>query len=145
MFLVIRVLDMAPRTIHHDYVFTYLGNSFSEGGIKRSFRTACKNAEIPYGRKTVNGVTFHDIRRTVKTHLLYAGVDKMRRDAIVGHSLRGMDAHYIVLSDASLREAMNQYALWLDEKIEEADRLLKETSEKTIVTQGNQKISSTIC
>lgn len=69
----------------------------------------------------------------------------MRRDAIVGHSLRGMDAHYIVLSDASLREAMNQYALWLDEKIEEADRLLKETSEKTIVTQGNQKISSTIC
>ena len=71
--------------------------------LKRSFRTACKNAGVPYGRKTQNGITFHDIRRTVKTHLLYAGVDKVRRDAIVGHSLKGMDVHYIVLSDESLR------------------------------------------
>jgi len=119
---------MAPRAIHHDYVFTYHGNSFSEGGIKRSFRTACKNAEIPYGRKTVHGITFHDIRRTVKTHLLYAGVDKVRRDAIVGHSLKGMDAHYIVLSDESLREAMDQYTLWLDDQIDKAESLLKEAS-----------------
>jgi hypothetical protein len=57
--------------------------------------------------------------------LLYAGVDKVRRDATVGHSLKGMDAHYIVLSDESLREAMNQYTVWLDEKIDETDRLLK--------------------
>jgi integrase len=120
------VLATVPRAIHHDYVFTYQGTSFSEGGIKRSFRTACKNAEVPYGRKTKNGITFHDIRRTVKTHLLYAGVDKVRRDTIVGHSLKGMDVHYIVLSDESLREAINQYTVWLDKEIGKADRLLKE-------------------
>ena len=57
--------------------------------------------------------------------MLYAGVDKVRRDAIVGHSLKGMDIYYIVLSDESLREAINQYTVWLDEKIDEADRLLK--------------------
>ena len=82
----------------------------------------------PYDRKTQNGITFHDIRRTVKTHLLYAGVDKVRRDAIVGHSLKGMDVHYIVLSDESLRESMDQYTEWLDGKIGEADRLLKNAS-----------------
>jgi integrase len=122
---VAEVLDMVPRAIHHDFVFTYQGSSFSEGGIKRSFKTACKNAGVPYGRKTQNGITFHDIRRTVKTHLLYAGVDKVLRDAIVGHSLKGMDAHYIVLSDESLRQAMDQYTEWLDRKIEEAGKLLK--------------------
>jgi integrase len=133
---VAEVFDMAPRAIHHDYVFTYHGNSFSEGGIKRSFSTACKNAGVPYGRKTDNGITFHDIRRTVKTHLLYAGVDKVRRDAIVGHSLKGMDAHYIVLSDESLKDAMEQYTVWLDEKIDEADRLLKESAEESKSNSG---------
>jgi integrase len=122
---VAEVLNTVPRAIHHDYVFTYQGNSFSEGGIKRSFKTACTNAGVPYGRKTPNGITFHDIRRTVKTHLLYAGVDKVRRDAIVGHSLKGMDLYYIVLSDKSLRQAMDQYTVWLDGEIEEADKLLE--------------------
>jgi hypothetical protein len=61
----------------------------------------------------------------VKTHLLYAGVDKVRRDTIVGNSLKGMDVHYIVLSDESLREAMDRYRVWLDEKTDEADRLLR--------------------
>ena len=49
----------------------------------------------------------------------------MRMDTNVGHSLKGMDVHYIVLSDESLREAMDQYTVWLDEKIDEADRLLR--------------------
>ena len=121
---VAEVLNTVPRAIHHDFVFTYHGNSFSEGGIRRSFRTACINAGVPFGRKTQNGITFHDIRRTVKTHLLYAGVDKVRRDAIVGHSLKGMDVHYIVLSDESLKLAMAKYTKWLDGQIEEAEKLL---------------------
>ena len=62
----------------------------------------------------------------VKTHLLYAWVDKVRRDAIVGHSLKDMDAHYIVLSDESLREAMDRYTVWLDDKIDDAEKLLEE-------------------
>ena len=83
-----------PRALKHDFVFTYKGSSIGEGGIKRSFRTACKNAGVPYGRKTPNGITFHDIRRSVKTNMLDAGVDKIHRDLIFGHSLKGMDVHY---------------------------------------------------
>ena len=85
---VAKVLNNTPRAVHHDFIFTYRGNSFSEGGIKRSFKTACINAGVPYGRKTPNGITFHDFRRTFKTSMLTAGVDKVYRDAIVGHSLK---------------------------------------------------------
>jgi integrase len=118
------VLYSAPRALKHDFVFTYRGDSFSEGGIKRSFKTACINANVPYGRKTPDGVTFHDMRRTVKTHMLYAGVDKVHRDLILGHSLKGMDLHYLAPSDESLKEAMDRYTRWLDGKIAEAQNLL---------------------
>ena len=33
---------------------------------------------------------------------------------ILGHSLQGMDAYYLVSSEASLVEAMDQYIKWLD-------------------------------
>jgi integrase len=119
-----KVLNDVPRALKHDFVFTYRGNSFSEGGIKRSFRTTCKNAGVPYGRKIPDGITFHDIRRTVKTHMLYAGVDKIYRDVILGHSLKGMDVHYLIPSDESLKMAMHKYTLWLDKKIAETQNLL---------------------
>ena len=81
------------------------------------FRAACKLAGVPYGRKTPDGITFHDIRRTVKTGMLEAGVDKVYRDLILGHSLQGMDVYYLAPTDDSLRQAMNKYTKWLDEKI----------------------------
>ena len=37
----------------------------------------------------------HDFRRTVKTNMLEAGVDKTYRELILGHSMEGMDRHYI--------------------------------------------------
>jgi integrase len=119
-----KVLKNTLRAVHHNFVFTYRGNAFSEGGIKRSFKTACKNAGVPYGRKTQNGLTFHDFRRTFKTSMLTAGVEKVYRDAIVGHSLKGMDVHYLVLSDELLRTAMDQFTSWLDNEIAEARNLL---------------------
>jgi integrase len=78
------------------------------------FQEVCKKADIAYGRKTTGGIVFHDIRRTFKTNMLLAGVDKAHRDAILGHSLKGMDAHYIVVGDDSLTSAMDKYTKWLD-------------------------------
>jgi integrase len=111
-----RVLAENPRqTIHHDYVFTYrhepIGNL---GGIKKSFITACERAEITQGRSEPEGIIFHDIRRTVKTNMLNAGVDKVHRDLILGHSLRGMDIHYMAPSEDDLHRAMGRYTEWLD-------------------------------
>jgi integrase len=111
------LLDNIPRNINHGYVISYKGNPIRQkDGLKRSFRTACNNAKIPHGRKTPNGITFHDIRRTVKTNMLSAGVDKVHRDLILGHSLQGMDVHYMAPDEETLKAAMDKYTSWLDEK-----------------------------
>ena len=129
------VLESLPRALHHDFVLTYKGQPIRDkGGLKRSFGTACKNGEIPCGRKVPNGITFHDIRRTVKTNMVNAGVDRVHRDVILGHSLQGMDAHYMAPSEEDLHRAMDRYTAWLDEEIEAARaKIESETEKKTKV------------
>ena len=110
-----RVLDALPRSLHNEYVYTYNRQPIKK--LRRSFGTACNEAGIPHGRKTENGVTFHDIRGTVKSNMRRAGVDKAARDTILGHSLEGMDVHYLTLEDEDLKLAMDKYTAWLDSQI----------------------------
>jgi integrase len=45
------ILSELPRTIHHDFVLTYLNEPIiTPGGIKNSFISACGKAGIPYGQ-----------------------------------------------------------------------------------------------
>ena len=119
------LLDGIPRNITHGYVISYKGNPITTyGGLKGSFKTACKNAGVPKGRKTPNGIIFHDIRRTVKTNMLEAGVDKVYRDLILGHSQRGMDAYYLKPNEETLKQAMDKYTRWIDNKILNLDHSL---------------------
>jgi len=109
------LVENPRRAIHHDFVFTYKGNPIGDnGGFKKSFITACLRAGIPQGHNEADGLTFHDIRCTVKTYMLSAGVDKVYRDTILGHSLKGMDIHYLVPSEDDLHRAMSKYTEWLD-------------------------------
>ncbi len=115
------MLDSLPRALN-GFVVTYNGKPIiDKNGLKKGFAGACKKAKVPYGRKVKNGITFHDIRRTVKTNMLNAGVDKVFRDAILGHSMKGMDKHYIVSTDEALTKAMTTYTAWLDEQIKMVD------------------------
>jgi integrase len=117
------VLESVPRALNHPYVITYRGSRIAhKDGLKNSFKTACKNAKIPHGRKTENGIIFHDIRRTVKTNMLTAGVDKVHRDLILGHSLQGMDVHYMAPDDETLKEAMEKYTRWIDGQFQNVDQ-----------------------
>jgi len=126
-------LDSLPRAILHDYVFTYKGQPIiSAGGLKKSFKTACKNADIPHGSKTLDGLIFHDIRRTVKTNMLTAGVDKVHRDLILGHSLKGMDIHYMAPDEDTLKEAMDKYTRWVDGQIANVDQTVDQEAEKEL-------------
>ena len=113
------VLDSIPQMLPpKDYVINYMGKQMSgKSSLKKQFGETCKKAGILYGRKTNGGIIFHDIRRTVKTNMLLAGVDKPHRDTILGHSLKGMDANYIVTNDESLTKAMGKYTSWLDRKL----------------------------
>ena len=113
-----KVLNGIPRALHHDHVFTYRGEPIkAPGGLRKSFRNACIKAGITHGRDEQNGLTFHDIRRTVKTNMLEAGIDKTHRDIILGHSLIGMDVHYLAPTEETLKKAMDKYTAWLDEKL----------------------------
>ena len=117
------VLESLPRALHHDFVVTYRGGPMDgKSSLKKQFPEACEKAGIPHGRKAPGGITFQDIRRTVKTNMVEAGIDKVYRDTILGHSLKGMDVHYIVPTDDALTNAMNKYTKWIDRKL---DRVLK--------------------
>ncbi len=124
-----RVLADNPRqTIHHDFVFTYRGTL---GRIKKSLITACERAGITQGRDEPEGLIFHDIRRTVKTNMLNAGVDKVHRDIILGHSLHGMDIHYMAPSEDDLHRAMARYTEWLDGQLSQnVDQIVDQAIKK---------------
>lgn len=49
--------------------------------------------------------------------MLSAGVDKVYRDTILGHSLQGMDVHYMAPSEDDLLRAMARYTAWLDDEL----------------------------
>ena len=118
---------------YHDFVLTYKGNPLrGAGGVKHILKMTCKKSGLPYGRETQNGIIMHDFRRSAKTNMLDAEVDKVYRDLILGHSLRGMDVHYIVPSDDTLKQAMNKYADWLDKQILNLDQTLDQTQNKIV-------------
>jgi integrase len=114
-----RILNSLPRALNHNFVITYKGIPITTpGGLKRSFKTACKDAKIPCGQKVENGIIFHDIRRTVKTNMAAAGLDKAHRDVIIGHSMQGMDVHYLVPTEDTLKREMARYTQWIDNQLE---------------------------
>ncbi len=122
-----QALQGVNPAIHRGYVFTYGGEPIRErGGLKGPFGTACKNSEIPYGRDTAGGLIFHDIRRSVKTNMLKAGLSKEYRDKILGHSLQGMDKHYLSISDDDLPAGMDLYTACLDRQIDAAGKMAED-------------------
>jgi len=109
-------LDNIPQSSNHDYVILYRGKPIA-AGLRKSMITACKKIGIEYGMNKPDGLRFHDLRTSVKTYMLRAGVDKALRDTILGHSLKGMDMYYIKPTDQDLKDAMDRYTKWLDEQV----------------------------
>jgi integrase len=115
------VLDSVPRALYHDYVFTFRGGPRGKD-FRKGVKKACKKGGIVYGQKVAEGFRFHDIRATFDTNIDSAGVSESRRKAILGHSQRGMDRHYLRPKDAELREAMDRFTAWFDAQIASVDQ-----------------------
>lgn len=107
-----------------DHVVCYRGKPIA-AGLQKSMVTACKKVGIEYGMNIPGGLRFHDIRTSVKTYMLRAGIDKALRDTILGHSLKGMDLYYIKPTDQDLQDAMNRYTEWLDDQVRAVNAKLK--------------------
>ena len=113
-------LGALPRHLH-GYVITYKGKPIKGNhGVRDGFGAACKAAGVVYGRDMDQGVILHDLRRTAKTNMLKSGMPKEYRDLILGHSLQGMDAHYISEDqlEKELIRAMGQYGVWLEAQLQ---------------------------
>lgn len=109
-------------------MFTYKGQPI--GKLRRSFENACKNAGIPYGQKTPGGLRFHDLRATFDTNMDRAGVSECSRKAILGHSFRGMDRHYLRLNDEDLKEVMDKYTAWIDDQLQNVDQTVDQEAKE---------------
>ena len=124
------VLDSTVRHLNHDFVFSYAGQPIrGPKGAQWSLMQACKKAGVSYGRKESGGLTMHDFRRTVKTNMARAGVGEVFRNVILGHSLQGMDKHYISLTDDDLKQAMATYTAWLDAEIAKVNQTVNQAAD----------------
>ncbi|ACL01988.1 integrase family protein [Desulfatibacillum aliphaticivorans] len=113
------ILEQKKRPKKEKHVFLYRGKPITTR-VRTALWNACDKAGISYGRKQENGFVFHDLRSTVKTNMLRAGVDKVMRDIILGHALKGMDRYYLKPNDKDLHDAMKIYTDWLDLELEKA-------------------------
>lgn len=116
---------------YHDFVLTHNGRPIrGVGGLKYILKMTCKSAGLPYGRK--DGIIMHDFRRSAKTNMLSAGIDAVYRNKILGHSIKGIDVHYLVVSDGALKQAMDTYTDWLDNQILNLDQTLDQKKNNVI-------------
>lgn len=102
----LKVFEGIPRAIHDPHVFMYNGKPIKS--VNKSLRTACKDAEILYGRKVKGGFVFHDLRHTFNTYMRKAGVPESVIMKITGHSTREMFDRYDTIDNEDTRQAVEK-------------------------------------
>jgi integrase len=79
------------------------GKSFNTG-----LKTASQQTGIERGRKVPVGRIFHDLRRTFKTYMRKAKVDKTVRDSILGHANIDTDSRYNIIDIEDRQKAIKE-------------------------------------
>jgi len=64
--------------------------------------------------------------------MVSAGVDPVFRNAILGHSQKGMDAYYMRLTDEDLHRAMDRFTEWLDNQAENVTQTVTQEAFTTL-------------
>ena len=82
-----------------DYVYPNETGKSHLNWIKHSFTTSCKKAKI-------TGLRFHDLRHTVATRMLEAGVNVVLVSKILGHSDINLTVKRYIHPEDSLRDAV---------------------------------------
>lgn len=112
-----KILNQQVRNLHDDLVFQLKGKEIREMTLSKEFLKDCAKAGIPAGTKTAGGIVFRDIRTTVKTGMVNAGIDSAYRDALLGHSRKGMDTYYIQIDPKNLIPSTKAYEHWLNSNV----------------------------
>lgn len=94
--MIFEALKELPR--NSEYVFYNQDTQNHITDVKKSFKTACKNAGI-------KSIRFHDLRHTAATKMVEAGVDLVTVSKILGHSSIMMTMRYAHLGEKTMRAA----------------------------------------
>jgi len=106
-----RLFKEMPHSIESIYVFTGKdGDPYK--GVKRSYNTALRNAEI-------YGATFHTLRHTFASQLVMASVDLASVQELLGHKSLNMTLRYAHLAPEHKTKA-----------VKKLDEVLRNTEEK---------------
>lgn len=92
-------LQGITRRLDSPYVFYEPSNGKPYQDVKRSFKTALKNAKI-------SDFKFHDLRHTFASHLVMAGVDLTTVKELLGHKDIKMTLRYAHLAPAHKLKAV---------------------------------------
>jgi integrase len=120
---VFRMLTQIPRPIHIDHVFLYNGKPIGRN-FSTALKTACKDADILWGRDIKDGFIFHDIRHTFVTNMRRAGVSKSVRMSITGHAPKDMDDRYNKVDVDDQQKGIKKLELFLqfvDQTVDQKD------------------------
>jgi integrase len=90
---VVEMLRSIPRGLHTNRVFLREGQPFNV--VKRSFKTACKKAEI-------QDFCFHDLRHCAINNLRLAGNDYFKIMAMSGHKTMSVFKRYNLVTEEEL-------------------------------------------
>jgi len=88
------------KTNPDTHVFLYKGKPIRS--VLRSFKQACKKAEIPYGLK--DGIVFHDLRHTCASHLIMRGANLKEVQEHLGHENIATTDRYLHLTEEAKKK-----------------------------------------
>jgi integrase len=94
------MLVKLPRRLDGKYLFYDPKTQKPFKDVKRSYKTACKNASI-------TNFHFHDLRHTFASHLVMIGVDLTTVKELLGHKSLAMTLRYAHLSPEHKTKAVN--------------------------------------
>ena len=115
------ILSSIPKAIHDNHVFLYKGKPIEN--IRTALTRACRDAGIPYGRRTKNGFVFHDTRHCFNTNMRRSGVPESVIMKITGHSTREMFLRYDTVDSNDTRKAVDQMECFLQSGDQNGDQV----------------------
>lgn len=106
--LLARRARLRAHDIESEYIFPSPHNASRPRSVfeHRIIRAACEELEIPYGRFTEGGLTFHDTRHTAVTNMIDSGASIPTAQAVTGHGSRYMLLTYAHAMTDSTRTAV---------------------------------------
>lgn len=96
-----------PENTVDENVFLHKQKPVYKSTLTNAFILACSKAQIPYGLKTPDGVTFHTTRHTFGSWMAMRGVSIKTIQELMGHKNITMTMRYSHLAEDVKKEAVN--------------------------------------